>query len=254
MLKLDNVGSKISKLRKEKGWTQMELADLMFVSFQAVSNWERGETMPDVSKLMILAELFDVSVDEILNDERSSRIIMKTLSNEVVEDITLDEIKAVAPVLKATQIEQLYKSSQLESIESINVLAPFVSTELIDSFAEREYQKCGLNGIVSIMPFMSDDVLESLVKRTLESDDINDVVGSFPFLRLEFLERIASEKYADEGLKGVITMLPFLSDKTVKNYFEEIIRHGRVDELQMIAPFVEEKEIDKLFKQRFMGL
>lgn len=253
MLKLDRVGTKISKLRKEKGWTQMELADLMFVSFQAVSNWERGETMPDVSKLMILAELFDVSVDEILSDERSSRIILKTLNNEVVEDITIDEIEAVAPVLKAAQIEQLYQSSHLDSIESISVLAPFVSTELIDSFAEREFLKNGLNSIVSLMPFMSDGILEALVIQTY-NHDVNSIVAAFPFLRLEFLEKMASENYSHRGLKGIVMMLPFLSDKTIKQYFEEVIRNGRVEELQMIAPFVEEKDIDRLFKQRFMEL
>lgn len=43
-------------------------------------------------------------------------------------------------------------------------------------------------------------------------------------------------------------MAPFLSEKTVRKLFEEVIKHGSVDELQMIAPFVEEEAIDKLFK------
>ncbi len=40
------IGKKIAQLRKAKDMTQMELADQMFVSYQAVSNWERGNTMP----------------------------------------------------------------------------------------------------------------------------------------------------------------------------------------------------------------
>lgn len=46
--------------------TQMELADRLNISFQAVSNWERGNSMPDISKLPELAELFGISIDELL--------------------------------------------------------------------------------------------------------------------------------------------------------------------------------------------
>lgn len=42
MFDMANVGSRISRLRKEANMTQMELADKMNISFQAVSNWERG--------------------------------------------------------------------------------------------------------------------------------------------------------------------------------------------------------------------
>ena len=45
------IGRKIAELRKGKNLTQFELADAMGVSFQAVSNWERGNTNPDNSKL-----------------------------------------------------------------------------------------------------------------------------------------------------------------------------------------------------------
>lgn len=42
MLNMERVGRKISELRRERNMTQMELADQMGISFQAVSNWERG--------------------------------------------------------------------------------------------------------------------------------------------------------------------------------------------------------------------
>ncbi len=45
MLNMGDVGRKISELRKSQNMTQMELADLMGVSFQAVSNWERGGSL-----------------------------------------------------------------------------------------------------------------------------------------------------------------------------------------------------------------
>jgi len=56
----------IAKLRKDKGITQSELADYLGISFQSVSKWENGTTMPDIALLPKLSEYFQVSVDEIL--------------------------------------------------------------------------------------------------------------------------------------------------------------------------------------------
>ena len=68
MFDMTCVGHNICMLRKSIGITQMELADRLGISFQAVSNWERGISMPDISKLNELSALFNVSIDEILSE------------------------------------------------------------------------------------------------------------------------------------------------------------------------------------------
>ena len=60
----------ISNLRKEKGFTQKELAQKLFVSDKAVSKWERGLSMPDISLLVPLSEVLEVSVTELLKHQR----------------------------------------------------------------------------------------------------------------------------------------------------------------------------------------
>ena len=57
---------KIAELRKEKAIGQQDLADVLGVSFQSVSKWETGVTMPDITLLPGIAEYFNVSVDELL--------------------------------------------------------------------------------------------------------------------------------------------------------------------------------------------
>lgn len=65
---------KIKKLRKEKDMTQEQLAEYMGVSPQAVSRWETGVTCPDIFALPSLAELFGISVDELLGvDEKEKQ-------------------------------------------------------------------------------------------------------------------------------------------------------------------------------------
>lgn len=53
----------IAKLRKQKNITQAQLAEHLGVSFQAVSKWENGMTMPDITLLPHIANYFEVSVD-----------------------------------------------------------------------------------------------------------------------------------------------------------------------------------------------
>ena len=58
-------------LRKVQNLTQEEVADKVGVSRQAVAKWECGETVPDIEKCRLLAELFDVSLDSLVNYESS---------------------------------------------------------------------------------------------------------------------------------------------------------------------------------------
>ena len=59
-------GSRISALRKEKGMTQSALAEKMGVTDKAVSKWERDMSFPDVGSLPKLAQIFELTVDELL--------------------------------------------------------------------------------------------------------------------------------------------------------------------------------------------
>jgi 2-polyprenyl-3-methyl-5-hydroxy-6-metoxy-1,4-benzoquinol methylase/DNA-binding XRE family transcriptional regulator len=61
-----SINLKISVLRKKKGITQQELAEVLGVSFQTISKWENGVTMPDISILPELVAYFDVTTDELL--------------------------------------------------------------------------------------------------------------------------------------------------------------------------------------------
>ena len=79
----DKIGKFILKLRMEKNMTQKELADLLHVSDRAVSHWEHGRSLPDVSLFLPLCKLFNISVNELISGERidNSEIIEKSENN-----------------------------------------------------------------------------------------------------------------------------------------------------------------------------
>ncbi len=72
MYELDkaNFAEFLTELRKQKGYTQKQLAERLFVSDKAVSKWERSLSMPDISLLIPLAEILEVSVTELLEGRR----------------------------------------------------------------------------------------------------------------------------------------------------------------------------------------
>lgn len=64
-------GQFLNQLRREKGWTQKDLAERLYVSDKAVSKWERGLSLPDVALLLPLAGALGVSVTELLEGHRA---------------------------------------------------------------------------------------------------------------------------------------------------------------------------------------
>ena len=67
-----SIGQFIAALRKSRGFTQAQLAEMLNVSDKAVSRWERDESAPDLSLIPVIAEIFGVTSDEILRGERLS--------------------------------------------------------------------------------------------------------------------------------------------------------------------------------------
>ena len=85
---MNDFGKFLYELRKEKGLTQAALAQILGVTNKAVSKWETGEAMPETSLLRPIAEVFGVTVDELLSGRRSD-----FKKQSVEQDYVLDEIK-----------------------------------------------------------------------------------------------------------------------------------------------------------------
>ena len=64
-----NLSEKIITLRKQKHWSQEELAEKLNVSRQAVSKWENASSIPDLDKIILLSEFFGVSLDDLIKED-----------------------------------------------------------------------------------------------------------------------------------------------------------------------------------------
>ena len=86
-----NLADKIIQLRKKKGWSQEELAEMINVTRQSVSKWESRASMPDLDKIVRLSEIFGVTVDYLLKDERETEETTGTVAETSVRRVTLAE-------------------------------------------------------------------------------------------------------------------------------------------------------------------
>jgi Predicted transcriptional regulators len=82
---LVKTGKFLQELRKEKGLTQEQLAELMGVARRTVSRWETGSNMPDMDILMDLSDLYAVDLREILNGERKSERMDQEMKETVLQ-------------------------------------------------------------------------------------------------------------------------------------------------------------------------
>lgn len=93
-MKNKTLGKMILSLRKEKGMTQLELAEKMGVTDKAVSKWERDISCPDIGSIPKLAEIFEVSVDELMQTKNVSGENKGESKAEKVIDVALKGIGA----------------------------------------------------------------------------------------------------------------------------------------------------------------
>lgn len=89
----EKIGHFIKQLRKEKGISQEELATIFNVSNRTVSRWETGFNMPDISLLSEIAEYFEVSVDDLLQGERTNSKIEYKQSIVRIEEYSKNSLK-----------------------------------------------------------------------------------------------------------------------------------------------------------------
>lgn len=118
----NSFGSMISSLRREKGLTQSELAEKMGVTDKAVSKWERDLSFPDISSLPKLAEIFGLSVDELIQAKARPSAEKNTSGREAGGGIPAVILKGVSLAM-GVAAAVLSVMGRLEAGDAVKMLA-----------------------------------------------------------------------------------------------------------------------------------
>ena len=241
MFDMKQIGKNITNLRKTNNMTQMELADKLGISFQAVSNWERGNTMPDISKLPELAEIFHISVDELLNEKAS--LVNAVLNNAVdtyIEEgkISEQDITNTLPLLKPEQAEELIDKVDVSAFHDISSLLPFINSETLAELA-KEYLDQG-NAVNELLPFLDEEDVTEIVQKLLEKGA--DISYCLPFMHEEDVAGLAFN--ALEQKNTFSEYLPFMHKEDITAFANKLIERG--ESINCILPFLYEDDIRDL--------
>lgn len=278
MFDMKTIGLKISELRKEKNMTQMELADKMNISFQAVSNWERGNSMPDVSKLPELAQIFNVTVDDLLNEQSAliNSAAKENLSEYLNSNmVSVRELQQSAPILKPAQIKEVVTHMQIQSLDEIGFIFPFIDKSVLYELAVKAVDKDDESGIVSVVPFLNqEDIDQIAVKMISKNKNINGFApfisksvlteyaeniyneyglsalgGIVAFLPKEALIKIAEKEYMTHSLENFVILAPYLDNAYLNKLAESALQKEGISAICPIAPFLDKKMLSDIVKE-----
>lgn len=98
------LGEKIMELRKRNGWSQEELAGKLNVSRQSVSKWESAMSVPELDKVLQLSEIFEVSTDYLLKDDREEDYVPGRPEEMPLRKVTMEEAQAFLKIRKEAAV------------------------------------------------------------------------------------------------------------------------------------------------------
>ena len=276
-----NTGIRISELRKAKNMTQMELADKMNISFQAVSNWERGNSMPDISKLPELAQLFGVTIDEILGEK--SELVDSAADGKIDEylehnTVTPEQLRDAAPILKPEQVDSIIEKTQVEKLRDVADLLPFISRDLVNQLAKKAADDCNYGDLCEVAPFVDQNIINEIARKMIsEGKSIGDIAPFIsrniiseladiryhkgglsslddiaPFIPKDQLQRIAEEEYANRGLRHFESIAPFLNGDYLNELAKTAIQKDGIKAISPIAPFLNKGMLSEYVKKEFL--
>ena len=225
----------------------MNVADSLGVSYQAVSNWERGKTMPDIGKLGELSNLMEISIEDMLGHTPDSNTVRKLLgaSDYTDANVTLSEVTDVVPILPPAMTEELVsyaEKTQAISIHQLTGLALFLSEQTVNRLALKATAG-SIKELTMIAPFVSREVLENMTDG-LHAESIKDLSGIAPFVSREVLENMADGLHA-ESIQELTMIAPFVSREVLENMADGL-RAESIEDLTGIASFIGREVLEKM--------
>lgn len=263
MFDTQKIGEKIAQFRRRKNITQMELAEEMSVSFQAVSSWERGSTMPDISRLPQLCQFLGISIDQLLDDSPYLPTVHQLWDDnaEQNEPVSAQHLIELEPAIKPKELSNILHQNRetlfLENFSQLLQLIPFLSTEDAENLV-RSHQSLipSLNDFAMIAPILPSELVAEIVD-TLPQEPLN--ITTFlllaPVIDPNKVQHLL-EQNPDilESTENIAQLAPFLP----RDYLNQLLSQQQFscsqEELVILAPFVDQAVLEHLIKDNLSAI
>ena len=203
------IGLFIKSLRKEKNYTQKELAKMIGVTDRAVSKWERGLGCPDISLLEDLSNILGVTISELLKGER--RDSNDSISNEDIIDsmysqkkVTLNQVKSIANYIAVTSVIIFVTIIIVTNVKSIYIL--YRKYDMRESYQNSEEVK---NNYLEYK-----EKIEYILNHQGKfSQKDYDIISSYLKITSLRLEEMNHSVYIDKDTYSYVELLQFYIDQ-----------------------------------------
>ena len=178
MFDIVKFGKALSTLRKNADMTQNEVADKLNLSRQAISKYERGESFPDISVLVMIAELFDLTLDRLIGYGEPTKGESAILKNVAIgnADVLAENIADVvnlAPLLKPSVLTKLSRQFEKKGIDISNiiVLAEYLNDETVVKLIENAaFDEISEELLEKFTPMLNHDSKEAIFQKILDGE------------------------------------------------------------------------------------
>jgi transcriptional regulator with XRE-family HTH domain len=247
MLDMKQAGKRIKNARTKKNMTQLELADRVGVSYQAVSNWERGVSMPDIAKLPDIARVLGLSISELLEEENhpaAAAAINKALDDpEAV--LSPAELAEIAPILPPDALKEKVEKTPGDvkyDLRALVELAPYLDDDYLNELI-RDAELSDMSGILELAPYLSDEALLDISRR-LDPDRTDDLAELAEYLPDEALFEL-TRRMESINTKALAELAPFLPDKALDELASRFDTSD-TDSLYELAGYLSNEALDSL--------
>lgn len=177
------LSQKIADLRKRNHLTQSELAEQLGVSFQAVSGWERGENLPDLSRLPLLCKVLGISPEELFSQSDESYDKPSQLKSSTFS--SWEEAVAQTSCLSPEESSHILcdNIALAKSLEQLGAVAWLLPQDVLESRIASLDHSISFDTLTTLLPYLSQTTLCHLLE---ENPDLLDSAEKYkivaPFL------------------------------------------------------------------------
>ena len=191
MFDIKKFGGYLSCLRKNADMTQMELADKLNLTRQAISRYEHGDSFPDVTILVTIAEIFHVTLDDLINSgvpTRGESVILRDVARgrEPVSPEHIDDVLNLAPYLKPSVLSKLSSglSKQGIDISAVVSLVEYLNDDSTAAMLENAaLEKVSPELFAKLMPLLDHDSKNMILQKVISGEmDWHFLQQLFPYM------------------------------------------------------------------------
>lgn len=247
-----NIGKTIADLRKANNMTQSEVAELLGVSYQAVSKWERDESLPDITMLPKIADLYHISIDQLLRGGFEMKKEEVIEAKKIVEEASMniqeekeDSFDELEDKSLGDRINE-YVNKEITSsfAQAFGSLAPMMKPKKIDKVLKKRKFKVG-EIPKDTYEYLGNDLMDQMVESVDEMDEwtYHEMIEMLPMssssTKNKIVDKVCQGHLADYALDE---MLPFLNRTQIRtlleNFFETCEYEDVLDQLVSMLPFL----------------